>query len=65
LRGSHSASGFDLFVRNAVPGLWTVETTTNLTHWIPLLSTNTSTPDWSVTDERFASARFYRVVGLQ
>ena len=65
LRGSRSGSGFDLFVRNAAPGLWTVETTTNLTHWIPLLYTNTSTPDWSVTDERLASARFYRVVGLQ
>ena len=65
LRGSRSGSGFDLFVHNAAPGLWTVETTTNLTHWIPLLSTNTSTPDWSATDERLASARFYRVVGLQ
>jgi hypothetical protein len=65
LRGSLSVSGFDLFVRNAAPGNWTVEKSTNLTGWTPLLVTNTSTSDWSVTDEASASARFYRVVGSQ
>jgi hypothetical protein len=65
LRGSLSGSDFNLTVLNAAPGLWTVETTTNLTSWTPLLSTNTSTPDWSVADEASASARFYRVVHLQ
>jgi hypothetical protein len=65
LRGSISVSGFDLVVHNAAPGNWTVEDTTNFTDWTPLLSTNTSTPDWSITDEASAAARFYRVVGSQ
>ena len=65
LRGSLSGSVFNLPVSNAAPGLWTVENTTNLTGWTPLLSTNTSTPNWSVTDEATASARFYRVVNSQ
>jgi len=65
LRGSLSGSGFDLIVLNAAPGQWTVEVTTNLISWTPLLSTNTSTADWSVTDEATASARFYRVVNSQ
>jgi hypothetical protein len=63
LRGSLSVSGFDLIVLNAAPGLWTVERTTNLKNWSPLLVTNTSTSDWSVTDEESVAARFYRVVG--
>jgi hypothetical protein len=64
LLGTFSVAGFNLTVFNAAPGLWTVEDTTNLTHWTPLFSTNTSTPDWSVvlSDAAFASARFYRVV---
>jgi hypothetical protein len=65
LRGNLSASGFDLVVHNAAPGHWIVEVTTNLTEWSSLLSTNTSTPDWSVTDETSASERFYRIVGSQ
>jgi hypothetical protein len=65
LRGSLSTSGFVLSVSNAAPGLWTVEATTNLSSWTPLFSTNTTTPDWGVTDEASASARFYRVVNLQ
>jgi len=40
LRGSLSVSGFDLIVLNAAPGLWTVERSTNLTNWSPLLMTN-------------------------
>src|SRR6185436_3004381 len=36
LRGSLSASGFDLIVRNAAPGTWTVAVTANLTDWTPL-----------------------------
>ena len=62
LRGSLSGSDFQLIVSNAAPGLWTLEATSNLNHWTPLLSTNTSTPDWSVMDEASAAARFYRVV---
>jgi hypothetical protein len=65
LRGSLSGSAFNLTVSNSALGLWIVETTTNLTGWTPLLSTNTTTPDWSVTDAVTASARFYRVVNLQ
>jgi Domain of unknown function (DUF4832) len=66
LRGSLSGSVFNLAVTNAAPGLWwTVEVTTNLTTWTPLLSTNTSTPNWSITDAASASARFYRVVNPQ
>jgi len=66
LRGSLSGSNFNLSVSNAAPGLWwTVETTTNLISWTPLLSTNTPSPDWSITDDASASARFYRVVNLQ
>jgi hypothetical protein len=64
LRGSLSVSGFALTVNNAAPGLWTVEIATNLAVWTPLLSTNTSTSDWSVTDAASAPARFYRVVNL-
>jgi hypothetical protein len=68
LRGSLSGSGFNLTVLNAAPGLWTVETTTtltDLTDWTPLLSTNTGTTSWSVTDQASAAARFYRAVNPQ
>jgi len=66
LRGSLSGSVFNLTVSNAAPGLyWTIEKSTNLTGWTPLISTNTSTSDWSVTDEASAAARFYRAVNLQ
>jgi hypothetical protein len=65
LRGSLSPSGFDLNVSNASPGTWIVEGTTNLADWTPLLTTNTSTSDWSVTDEESTGVRFYRVVGFQ
>jgi len=65
LRGSRSLSGFNLNVSNAAPGTWTVEETADLQNWTPLLSTNTSTSEWSVTDEASASERFYRVVGSQ
>jgi len=66
LRGSLSGSVFILTVSNAAPGLWwTVEATTNLTSWTPLLSTNSTTLDWTVTDGASASVRFYRVVNQQ
>ncbi len=65
LRGSLSGSGFDLFVHEAVPGSWTVEGTTNLADWAPIFVTNTSTLDWSITDEESTAARFYRVVGFE
>ena len=63
LRGSRSRSGFDLNVGNAAPGTWTVEQTSNLQIWTFLLSTNTSTAEWSITDDASSPARFYRVVG--
>jgi hypothetical protein len=65
LSGSVSPNGFDLDVNNAAPGAWTVENTSNLYSWTPLLSTNTTTSQWSVTDPISSSARFYRVVGTQ
>ena len=65
LRGSLSDSGFELFVRDAAPGLWTIQMASNLTDWSPLLSTNASASDWSFTDEESITARFYRVVGSQ
>ena len=65
LHGSRSPSGFDLNVGNAAPGTWTVEETADLQHWTALLSTNTTTSEWSVTDAVSASERFYRVVGSQ
>lgn len=65
LRGTRSLSSFDLHVGNTTPGTWTVETTTNLLTWTVLLSTNTSTSEWTVTNEASSSARFYRVVGSQ
>jgi hypothetical protein len=66
LRGSLSGSVLYLTVSNAAPGLlWTIETSTNLTAWIPLLSTNTSTTDWSFTDTASAAVRFYRILNRQ
>jgi len=65
LRGSRSPSGFDLEVSDASPGAWTVEDTTDLRLWSPLLSTNTSASEWRVTDGITSPARFYRVVGSQ
>jgi len=63
LHGNRSLSSFCLQVTNAAPGAWTVEDTSNFLVWTPLLSTNTSTPQWTVTDGISSSARFYRVVG--
>ena len=63
LSGNHSRSGFDLLISQAGPGLWTVEDTSDFVNWSPFLSTNTITPDWSVTDAASSPARFYRVVG--
>jgi hypothetical protein len=63
LRGSRSLSGFDVNVSNAAPGTWTVQRTSDWQTWTPFLSTNTSTAEWSVTDEEPAPARYYRVVG--
>jgi hypothetical protein len=62
LSGRRSGSGFELTVSNAVPGEWTVENTSNFAAWKPLLTTNTSTTEWSVTDVASSLARFYRVV---
>src|SRR6185503_7653414 len=51
----------ELLVVIAIIAMWNVAVTTHLTDWTPLLSTNTSTSDWSVTDKESAAARFYRV----
>jgi hypothetical protein len=61
LRGSTFPSYFALQV-SAVPGTWTVEGTSNLSTWTPLLTTNTSTTQWSFIEQLLPSARFYRVV---
>jgi hypothetical protein len=58
----HTASGLELDVINASPGDWTVENSSNLAVWNPLLTTNTSTTAWSVTDVITSLSQFYRVV---
>lgn len=62
LSGTSFSSGFVLQVSNAAPGTWIIEDTSNFFAWTPLLTTNTSTTQWSITDEILAPARFYRVV---
>jgi Domain of unknown function (DUF4832) len=63
LSGDLLSSGFTLRVSNAAPGAWTVQHSLNLAGWTPLLSTNTSTWEWSFTDAISSPGRFYRVVG--
>jgi hypothetical protein len=63
LSGDLFLSGFTLHVSNAVPGQWTVQHSSDFAGWTPLLSTNTSTWEWSVTDAISSLGRFYRVVG--
>jgi hypothetical protein len=62
LRASASLNSFALQV-SSTPGVWTVEATSNLVTWTPLLTTNTSTAQWSFIEQPLSSARFYRVVG--
>jgi hypothetical protein len=62
LSGSSFPSGFVLQVSSAAPGTWIIEDTSNFLTWTPLLTTNTSTTQWSFTDEILSPARFYRVV---
>ena len=61
--GAVSPSGFTLQVNNAAPGTWAVQHSLDFASWTPLLSTNTSTWEWSVTDAVSSLGRFYRVVG--
>lgn len=61
LRASASPASFALQV-NSTPGVWMVQGTSNLVTWTPLLTTNTSTPQWSFIEQLLSSARFYRVV---
>jgi hypothetical protein len=63
LSGDLLLSGFTLHVSNAVPGAWTVQHSSDFASWTPLLSTNTSVWEWSVTDVISSLGRFYRVVG--
>jgi len=58
-----SLQGFALLVSQATPGAWTVEGTSNFVSWSALLSTNSVTSEWGVTDRISSPARFYRVVG--
>jgi hypothetical protein len=62
LSGDLSLSGFTLRVSNAEPGVWTVQYSPDLANWNPLLTTNTSTREWNVTDAISSQGRFYRVV---
>jgi hypothetical protein len=55
-------SGFSLKVAGATPGTWAVETTSNFYTWTALVTTNTSTAQWDLTDQVSAPMRFYRVV---
>jgi hypothetical protein len=61
--GTLSLFGFALQVSNASPGAWTVQHSSDSANWTPLLSTNTSTWEWGVTDAISSLGRFYRVVG--
>jgi hypothetical protein len=63
LSGAASSSVFSLQVSNAAPGNWTVECSPDCQNWAQLLSTNTISSEWSVTDALRFSRRFYRVVG--
>ena len=63
LSGTSSFPTFVLQVSNAAPGAWTVQRTPDFTTWTPLLTTNTSTAEWSVTDNASFLTEFYRVVG--
>jgi hypothetical protein len=63
LRGALSPSVITLLVSNAAPGAWAVQHSSNFTDWTLLLSTNTSTWAWGVTDAISPLGRFYRVVG--
>jgi hypothetical protein len=62
LKAGVSSSSFALQVNGAAPGLWTVQGTSNLLTWVALLTTNTSTNQWSFMDPILSPARFYRVV---
>jgi hypothetical protein len=62
LSAKHTASGLELDIINAAPGEWTVEHTSNLAVWNPLLTTNTTVTAWSVTDVTSSVSQFYRVV---
>ncbi|HWH69936.1 MAG TPA: DUF4832 domain-containing protein, partial [Candidatus Sulfotelmatobacter sp.] len=62
LSGNPGPAGFELQVRDAAPGLWTVERTADLINWTQLASTNTVTTDWTFTAPASAPAQFYRVV---
>jgi hypothetical protein len=62
LSGVSSLPNFVLQVSNAAPGVWTVERTPDLVVWTPLLTTNTSSAEWNLTDNFSSSAQFYRVV---
>lgn len=62
LNGRLVPYGFSLQVEGAAPGTWAIEDTSNFLTWTPLLTTNTSTVQWSFTDEFLSPMRFYRVV---
>jgi Domain of unknown function (DUF4832) len=62
LSAKHTTSGLELDVINASPGEWIVENSSNLAVWNPLLTTNTSTTVWSVTNVITSLSQFYRVV---
>jgi hypothetical protein len=62
LKASSFATGFALQV-SAAPGMWTVEASSNLLTWTPLLTTNTSAIHWTFIEQFLSSARFYRVIG--
>ena len=62
LKASSFVSGFALQV-SAAPGVWTVEASSNLLTWTPLLTTNSSATQWTFVEKFLSSVRFYRVIG--
>lgn len=65
LQGLRSATGFELRVSGATPGLWNIEYTLDFVSWTFLTSTNSTTTEWTLTDQIPGPARFYRVAAPQ
>ena len=61
LTGLYSPLGFILEVDSASTGTWTIEESSNLLTWTPLIITNVDTTQWSFTDKSVLPAQFYRV----
>jgi hypothetical protein len=63
LSGEPANEQFLLHISGIVPGIWTVESSSNLNHWQPLFITNTSATNWTIMDAPALPVGFYRVKG--